>query len=67
MNIPDSCISLGALTQSHLKPKVIIRQFSVYRKIKNIYVKTMLLLKVIGGMTIILNNYGRKRYAVVRI
>ena len=50
----------GALTQSHLKHKVTIRQFSGYRTIKSIYVKTMLLFKVIGGMAIILNSYGRK-------
>ena len=50
-----------ALTQSHLKPKVTVRQFSGYRKIKSIYVKTMLLFKVIGGMAIILNSYDRKR------
>ena len=56
---------LGALTQSHLKPKLTVRQFSGYHKIKSIYVKTMLLFKVIGGMAIILNSYGRKRYAVV--
>ena len=48
-------------------PKVTVRQFSVYRKIKSIYVGTMLLLKVVGGMAIILNGYGRKMYAVVRI
>ena len=38
----------GPLTQSHLKAKVTIRQFSGYRKI-SIYVKTMLLFKVIGA------------------
>ena len=57
---------MGAQTQSHLKPKVTVRQFSGYSNIKSIYVKTMLLFKVIGGMTIILNSYGHKRYAVVR-
>ena len=56
-----------ALTQSHLKPKVTVRQFSGYRKIKSIYVKTMLLFKVIGGMEIILNSYCLKRYAIDRI
>ena len=44
---------LGALTHSHLKPKVTVRKFSGYHKIKSIYVKTMLLFKVIGGMAII--------------
>ena len=49
---------LGDLTPSRLK--VTVRQFSEYRKIKCIYVQTMLLFKVIGGMSIILNSYGRK-------
>ena len=57
----------GALTQSHLNPKVTVRQLFGYHKIESIYVKTMLLFKVIWGMAIILNSYGRKRYAVVRI
>ena len=39
----------GQLTQSHLKAKVTVRQFSGYRKIKSVYVKTMLLFKVIGA------------------
>ena len=63
----DKFTHQGAVTQNHLKPKVTERQFSGYRKIKNIYVKTMLLCKVIGGMAIILNSYDRKRYKVVRI
>ena len=58
---------LGPLTQSRLKPKVTVRQFLGYCNIKSIYVETMLLFKVIGGMAFILNSYGRKRYAVVRI
>ena len=58
---------LDPLTQSHLTPKGTIRQLSGYRKIKSIYVETMVLFKVIGDMAIILNSYGRKRYAVVRI
>ena len=29
------------LTQSHLKPKVTVRQFSGYRKIKSIYAVTL--------------------------
>ena len=57
----------GPLTESHLKPKVTVRQFLGYRKIQSIYVETMLLFNIIGGMTIILNSCGRKRYAVVRI
>ena len=48
----DGTKALGAPTQSHLKPKVTVRQFSGYRKVKSIYVKTMLLFKVIGGMAI---------------
>ena len=39
----------GPLSQSHLKPKVTVRQFSGYRKIKSIYAETMLLFKVIGA------------------
>ena len=39
----------GPLTQSHLKPKVIVRQFSGYRKIKRIYAETMLLFRVTGA------------------
>ena len=31
----------GLLTQSHLKPKVTVRQFSGYRKIKSIYTVTL--------------------------
>ena len=57
----------GALIQSHLNPKMTVRQFSGYRTIKSIYVKTRLPFKVIGGTAIILNSHGRKRYAVVRI
>ena len=58
---------LGPLTQSHLKPKVTVRQFLGYRKIKSIYVETILLFKVIGGMAIILNSYGCKRYETKNI
>ena len=67
--VPCSCVfvELGALTQSHLKSKVTVRQFSGYRKIESINVKTMLLFKVIAGMAIILNSYCGQRYAVVRI
>ena len=46
--------ALGSLTQSHLKPKVTVKQFSGYRKIKSIYVETILLFKVTVGMVIIL-------------
>ena len=35
-------------------PKVTVRQFSGYCKVKSIYVKNVLLFKVIGGMAIIL-------------
>ena len=51
---------------SHLKPKVTTRQLSGYHNIKSIYVETMFFFKVNGGMAIILNSYGRERYAVVR-
>ena len=37
-----------------------VRQFSGYRKFKSIYVETMLLFKVIGGMAIILNSMVAK-------
>ena len=36
-------------TKIHLKPKVTVRQFSGYRKIKSIYVKIMLLFKLLGA------------------
>ena len=52
---------------SHFKPKVTVRQFLGFHKIKSIYVKTMLLFKVIVGMAVILNSYGHKQYAVVTI
>ena len=61
------CRIIYTITQSHRKPKVTVRQFSGYRNIKSIYIKTMILFKVIGGMAIILNSYGQKRYALVRI
>ena len=39
----------GPLTESHLKPKVTVRQFLGYRKIQSIYVETMLLFNIIGA------------------
>ena len=58
----------GPLTQSHLKPKVTLRNFPDTVKLKkSIYIKTMFLFHVFGSMVITLNRYGRKRNALVRI
>ena len=40
-------IYLGPLTQSHLQPQLTVKQVLGFRKIKSIYVETMLLFKVI--------------------